>query len=123
MSKFEEIIGKYTSGKATLADTNAALKEAGANYQLDPEKNILSEAEKRATTVGYYLDQVNGYGLLDDGTGTMEKVKLVAGKLPDVINQVQSDGTTNMAAYVYIAGRKYEVKGDAVAECDNIYAI
>ena len=34
-----EILEAYKSGGKTLEETNAALKAAGANYHLDPEKN------------------------------------------------------------------------------------
>ena len=68
MKDLKKIISKYTAGDATLEATNEALANAGANFHLNPQKNILSDEEKRATTVGYYPEQANGYGLLDTGT-------------------------------------------------------
>lgn len=47
----------------------------------------------------------------------MEKVKIVNGKLGDAINQVNPDGTTNMLAFVIIGPKRYEVKGDTLADC------
>jgi len=104
MKNITEIIGKYTAGENTLEETNAALKEAGAGLHLDPEKNVLTEADKRATTIGYYPDQANGWGLLDTGTGTMDKVEVRGGQL------VNCDMGESYAL-VFIAGRIYHVKG------------
>ena len=47
-----EIIGKYTSGEATLEETNQALKDAGSMVTLEPGKNELTEEEIRGTTIG-----------------------------------------------------------------------
>ena len=111
-----EIILKYTAGEATLEETNAAMKEAGVGLQLDPNKNVLTEADKRATTIGYYPDQANGWGLLDTGTGSLDKIQVVNGKTKYPINTV-IDGEANMLAYVLIAGRTYKVMGDTLVDC------
>ena len=95
MKTIEEIILDYTSGKAGLPETNEALKAA--------------EEEMRGTTVGYYPDQANGYGLMDHGVSCMEKVHVVNGKTVDVNMGAET-------ACVYIAGKKYELKGDTLAE-------
>ena len=104
-----EILNKYTTGEMTLPEANEALKEAGSDLYLDPDRNKLTEEEMRGTTVGYYPDQANGYGLMDHGVGCMEKVHVVNGKTVDV----------NMGeeyALVYIAGHKYQLKGDTLVE-------
>ena len=72
----------------------------------------LTEVDIRATTVGHYPDMANGYGLLDTGTGSMEKVHVTNGVLDYPINQVNEDGSTNMLAYVHICGKVFEVFGD-----------
>lgn len=117
MKNIAEIIIKYTAGEKTLEETNAALREAGAGLHLDPEKNVLTEADKRATTVGYFPDQANGFGFLESGTGSMEKVAVVAGTLPYAVNEVQKDGGTNMPAFVHICGKRYEVRGAVLVDC------
>ena len=104
MKNTNEIIGKYTKGEATLEATNAALESAGAGFHLDPEKNVIAP------------DEVGRFGLLDTGTGTLDKVAVVDGKLAEAVNEVQEDGSTNMSAYVYLDGKRYEVKGDALTE-------
>ena len=109
MKDLKKIISKYTAGDATLEATNEALANAGANFHLNPQKNILSDEEKRATTVGYYPEQANGYGLLDTGTGSLDKVKIQNGKL------VNCD-CGMMYALVSIAGKTYHVKGNTLVE-------
>lgn len=109
MKTIEEIILDYTKGEKDLPETNEALKEAGSNLYLNPDRNKLTEEEMRSTTVGYYPDQANGWGLMDHGVGGMEKVHVVGGKTVDV-NMGQE------FAMVYIAGKKYELKGDTLVD-------
>ena len=103
------ILRKYTSGEATLEETNAALKEAGSNMYLDPNKNKLTEEEIRATTIGTYPDQANGYGMLDTGTGSLDKVEVKNGQL------VNCD-CGSMYALCIIADRIYKVEGTKLVE-------
>lgn len=117
MKTIDEIIRDHATGKTDLEKTNAALKEAGASFHLEPGQNKLTEEDLRATTVGYYPEQASGFGLLDTGTGSMEKVHVDKGRLDWPVNQVQEDGTTNMTAYVIICGKTYEVKGDTLVDC------
>ena len=57
------------------------------------------------------------HGLMDTGTGTLDKVEIADGHLVGgPINEVQPDGSVNMAAYVYFNGHRYAVRGDALAE-------
>lgn len=109
MSIITEIIGKYTAGEKTLEETNAALKEAEAGFHLDPNKNVITEAEKRQTVVGYYPDQANGFGMLDSGTGTMDKVQVKDGHL------VGCDMGESYALCI-IGGKVYEVRGDKLVD-------
>ena len=111
MKTIEEIILDYTKGEKELEETNEALKEAGSNIFLNPDRNKLTEEEKRATTIGYYPDMANGYGLMDHGVGDMEKVHVVNGRTVDVDMGQET-------AYVYIAGRKYRLRGDVLTEED-----
>lgn len=109
MKNLDEIINDYTTGKVGLEDANQALKELDCGLQLDPARNLLTAQELLETRVGETPDQANGFGLMDHGVGCMEKVHVVNGKTVDV----------NMGeefALVYIAGKKYELKGDTVVE-------
>lgn len=109
MKTIEEIILDYTKGEKDLTETNEALKEAGSNLSLNPDRNKLTEEEKRSTTVGYYPNQANGYGLMDHGVGCLEKVHVVNGKTPDVNMGAET-------AFVYIAGKCYNLVGDTLTE-------
>lgn len=111
----KEIVEKYTAGEMEVAETNEKLKEAGAGFHFTPGKNTLTEEDKRATTIGYYPDQANGYGLLDTATGTLDKAKVTNGKFVQAINTM-IDGKPNMPAFFYIAGHTYAVHGDTLVE-------
>lgn len=111
MKTIEEIILDYTKGEKDLTETNEALKEAGSNLSLNPDRNKLTEEEKRSTTVGYYPNQANGYGLMDHGVGCLEKVHVVDGRTVDV-------DMGQEAAYVYMAGKVYRLRGDVLTEED-----
>ena len=100
-----EIIKKYTGGELTLEEANKKLK----GIKLTPEKNVMTEEENRATTVGYYPDMANGWGLLDSGTGTFDKVRVENGKL------IGCD-MGEAFALCFIGGKTYEVKGDTLVE-------
>lgn len=116
MNNINEILRDYTTGEADLEKTNAALAEAGAGFCLEPGRNEITDEDRRQTVVGYYPEQATGLGLLDTGTGSMEKVCVYHGRLEHPVNEVQPDGGTNMAAYVIICGKTYEVFGDELRE-------
>ena len=111
MKTIEEIILDYTKGEKDLTETNEALKEAGSNIYLNPDRNKLTEEEKRSTTVGYYPNQANGYGLMDHGVGCLEKVHVVDGRTVDV-------DMGQEIAFVYLAGKRYRLRGDVLTEED-----
>ena len=102
-----DILFKYTTGEATLEETNDALKEAEAGFNLEPGRNEITPDEMALTTVGDTPEEANGFGLLDTANG----------KLDEAINQVNHDGTTNMLAFVIIGPNRYEVKGDTLTDC------
>ena len=95
--KATEILRKYTRGEATLTETNAALKECRAGFHLDPQRNYISPAEKEI------------FGLLDTGTGSLDKVRVNGGHL------VNCD-CGDMAAFCHFNGKTYRVHGAALGE-------
>lgn len=109
MSGINEIMEKYTGGEITAEETNEQLRQQEAGFHLKPDKNILTEEEIRATTIGHYPEQANGFGLLDTGTGTMDKVQVQDGHLVDC-----DCGT--MPALCIVAGRTYQVQGTILTE-------
>lgn len=74
---------------------------------LDPDKNALTEEEMRATTVGYYPDQANGFGFLDTGTGSLDKVAVQNGRLLNC-------RCGGMYALFTIAGKTYRVQDNVL---------
>lgn len=116
MSKIQNVMQKYTVGEATLEETNEALAALDAGFHLTPGKNALTEDEMRETTVGHYPDQANGWGLLDTGTGSLDKAHVVNGKFAEKINTVMPDGKANMVTYFIICGKTYQVLGDTLAD-------
>ena len=109
MKNINETMSKYTAGEITLKQANEELKKAEAGIRLNPKKNVLTEEEKRATTIGCYPDQANGFGLLDTGTGPLDKVRCENGHL------VGCDMGESYALYI-IAGRTYQVKGTELVD-------
>ena len=109
MSKTFEIISKYTSGEITLEQVNEELKKMKAGFYLDPVKNVLTPDEINNGTAG----------LLDTGTGTLDKVVVDPEKmeLAHAVNEVNADGATNMYAVCISKGKTYEVKGHKRVEC------
>ena len=109
MKNVDEIINDYTSGKVGLPETNEALKELDCGLQLDPARNLLTPQELLETRVGDTPDEANGWGIMDHGVGCLEKVRVVDGRTVDV-----DMGEEN--AFVYIAGRRYRLRGDVLTE-------
>ena len=95
--KATEIIALYTKGEKTLEETNAALYEIRAGFHLNPERNTIKEDER------------DRFGLLDTGTGHMDKVEIKDGKL--VNNDMGS-----MYALCLFNGKIYRVIGDKLTE-------
>lgn len=110
MSKTTEIINKYTAGEATLEETNAALAKLGAGIHLEPGKHELT-AEETAAAKADTAATANGFGLLDTGTGTLDKVQVKDGQLVDC-------DCGEMYAMCMIAGKVFPVKGAALTEAE-----
>lgn len=110
MSKITDIINKYTAGEATLEETNAALAELNAGIHLEPGKHELT-AEETAAAKAETAANANGFGLLDTGTGTLDKVEVRDGHL------VGCD-CGEMYALCMIAGKVFPVKGAALTEAE-----
>ena len=111
MKDLEELLFDYTRGEKTLEETNEALKEMGSSLQLDPSRNMFTAQELMETRVGDTPDEANGWGIMDHGIGSMEKVQVVDGKC------VSCDMGEEIA-YVYIGGRKYRLRGTVLTEED-----
>lgn len=92
-----EILMKYTAGEVELEETNKALKDAGASFHLDPKKNTITDEER------------GSYGLLDTGTGSLDKVEIKDMHLANM-------DVGNMYALCIFGGKTYKVHGTALVE-------
>lgn len=95
--KSTDILRKYTDGQLSLQEANAALKECRAGFHLDPQRNYIHPGEKDL------------YGLLDTGTGTLDKVRIRDGKLSNA-------DCGAMPATCTFNGKLYRVHGDELGE-------
>ena len=107
-TKINEILSKYTTGEITLEQTNINLKDAGSNLYLDPERNILTQSEIEETITGETPAEACGMGLLDTGTGSLDKVLVEDGKLVD--------NNGDMHALLLIGGKTYHVQDDTLMD-------
>ena len=97
MVDINKILKQWADGEKTVEETNEALK--GTGLYVDPDKQKIAEGEGAVYCED--LSKINGYGLLDTGTGTLDKVKIKNGKLVDSIG--------NMAALVLVGDVHYKV--------------
>lgn len=111
MKDLENVLQDYTRGEKTLEEANRALKELGCGLVLDPARNLFSAKELLETRTGETPDQANGWGIMDHGVGCLEKVRVVDGRTVDVDMGQET-------AFVYLAGRRYRLRGDVLTEED-----
>lgn len=105
MVDINKILKQWADGEKTVEETNEALK--GTGIYVDPDKQKIAEGEGAVYCED--LSKINGYGLLDTGTGTLDKVKIKNGKLVDSIG--------NMAALVLVGDVYYKVvAGDTLVK-------
>lgn len=111
MNDLENVLRDYTTGEKTLEEANRALKEMECGLVLNPARNLFSAQELMETRVGETPDEANGWGLMDHGVGCMEKVRVVDGRTVDV-------DMGEEVAFVYMAGRRYRLRGNVLTEED-----
>ena len=111
MKDLEKTLLDYTKGEKTLEETNEALKEMGSNLTLNPARNLFSAQELMETHVGETPDEANGWGIMDHGVGCLGKVHVVDGRTVDV-------NMGDEIAFVYMAGKRYRLRGDVLIEED-----
>ena len=108
-NEINEILSKYTAGEITVYEANKMLVDIGAIVYLDPQKLELSQSEIDETAVGDAPEEATGIGLLDTGTGSLDKVFIQGGKLADV-------DCGSMSALCIIGGKTYRVQGDTLVD-------
>lgn len=101
--KYTDIINGWKSGAYSVEEANKKLQAIGAGFTINPYKNAIT-AEEAAKG-----DERNGFGMLDTGTGTFDKVEIREMKLVHNIG--------DMKAFVKFNGKLYEVKdGEKLVE-------
>lgn len=73
-----EYLADYISGKINLEELNKKWAEIGMELHIDPTKNIITTG---GATVKDNDSDINGYVMVDSGTGTMDKAMVKNGKL------------------------------------------
>ena len=83
----------------------------GGSTELDERVEDAAARELLETRAGETPDEANGWGILDHGVGSLEKVHVVNGRTVDVDMGQET-------AYVYMAGKRYRLRGDVLTEED-----
>ena len=95
-----DIIRGFQNGSFTAEEANKKLIAIGAGFTLNPHKNAITPEEIAGG------NERNGFGMLDTGTGSLDKVEIREMKL------LHSVG--NMTAFVKFNGKQYKVAADGV---------
>ena len=98
MTKVTEIINDKN---LTTAQKNEKLEKIGSNVRLADGKNVITDAEKKATVVDTEKGIYKGFGLLDHGVGGLDKVEVVSNKLKYNVGEIQ--------AYLYMGNHEFEI--------------
>lgn len=113
MVNINEIIETYKKEcfEATPAERKVALDKAnealkGTGISLNPDKNAVLPSE--AAVVCEDVNKINGFALLDTGTGSLDKVEIINGKLKYSVG--------DMYALVIISDK---IAGDVMYEVQN----
>ena len=98
MTKLNEILRQYTTGKKTANEVNKELEKHGFNVRIDPDRCNLTAAQVK-----------DGWGMLDTGTGTLDPVRMVNNELVGV-------DCGEMKALFFHDGKEYAVHGKKLEE-------
>lgn len=83
MANLMEILEGFRYGEKTAEETNEALKEMGSTLSVDPNRNVITDAEWADTTISGDLKKINGYAYVDFGVGNPEKMMFKDGVIVD----------------------------------------
>lgn len=107
-----EILSKYTDGTITLEKANELLTANKAGYIIDPDRNNITEEEVAAAVASVEnatdLSEISGYGLMDTGTGSKDKISVLNGKV--------TNATGEQMAIVFIGGHVFRTAYDVITE-------
>lgn len=104
-----EILMAYSEGSIGIADANRMLEESKSGLKLDPYKNIITASEYLETHTSDDPTKCTGYGFMNHGIGTPEKMYVKEGKF----NYDTGFGHGASATF-YIGGKAFKVVGDHI---------
>ncbi len=99
--KITDILKAYTNGEKTIAETNTILAEIKSDLRLAEDKNSLTNDEIAMGTAG----------LLDSGTGSINKVFIDTEKM-ELVNCDMGKAV----AFCIVKGKTYRVDGKKLVE-------
>ena len=107
-----EILNNYTNGTNTVQITNDLLTANKAGYIIDPDRNNITAEEAAAAVASVEnakdLSEISGYGLMDTGTGSKDKVSVLNGKV--------TNATGEQISIVFIGGHVFRAAYDVLTE-------
>lgn len=110
MYEINKIMRDCAEGEITPEETNIKLEEMGiVGIRYDENANVITADEMKQTSISGDLETVNGYIMLDTGTGYKNKVKVVNNVLMDC-------DVGNMYAIAIIGDLTWEVKGNKIVK-------
>lgn len=112
MSKATDIVLEHSKGTISLEEANKQLAAIGSDLCLDPHKNSISGAEMAKTHSDGTPEGTSGWGFMNHGIGTPEKMHVEKGKL-DYDTGFDVIGNEPKAA-LYIAGYTFAVVHDHI---------
>lgn len=112
MTNATDIILEHSKGTISLEEANKQLAAIGSDLHLDPHKNRISGAEMAKTHSDGTPEGTSGWGFMNHGIGTPEKMHVEKGKLD--YDTGFGIGEHDPSATLYIAGYVFDVVGDHI---------
>lgn len=104
-----EILMAYSEGTIGIADANRMLEENRCGIKLDPYKNVITASECMDTHASENPAECTGYGFMNHGIGTPEKMYVKNGKF-----EYDTGFGHGASATFYIGGKTFNVVGDHI---------
>lgn len=111
MSNMNEIIKAYSDGKLSQEDANKQLEAIGSTVRIDEMKNVITEEEKKVTSTDGTPGGTTGWGFMNHGIGTPEKMYVKNGKF-----EYDTGFDLDMNVTMTINGVKFRVNRDKLAD-------
>lgn len=109
MTEMSKIFRAVADGELTFEEANIKLEEAGYDVRLVKDQNKITDEEKAANIVDDDPSKVTGWGVLDMGIGSPDKIYVENGKFS---HDTGFDETS--VCYFIINDRTYRVIHDHI---------